>query len=166
MRASLLRNQNLHIQPVGNPLKSKLRRIKQPIYGFVTRFKYNDLQRSINWLLKYGVHYLTWNDCQSTWRYAINSASGPWFNIKMPSYQYRKSHCGDKPVVRSSYLHNGISYTDKMASFHWISPQDIFNTVNQAFWFHYNGGYVSQDACSWSYFTRGLPQYKYDVLPL
>ena len=36
------------------------------------------------------------------------------FNIKMPSYQYRKSHCGDKTVVRSSYLHNGISYTGKM----------------------------------------------------
>ena len=35
---------------------------------------------------------------------------GPWFNIKMSSYQYRKSHCGDKTVVRSSYLHNGISY--------------------------------------------------------
>ena len=49
--------------------------------------------------------------------------SGPWFNIKMPSYQYRKSHCGDKTVVRSSYLHNGISYTGKMASFYWISPQ-------------------------------------------
>ena len=27
--------------------------------------------------------------------------------------QYRKSHCGDKTVVRSSYLHNGISYTGK-----------------------------------------------------
>ena len=39
---------------------------------------------------------------------------GPLFNIKMSSYQYRKSHCGDKTVVRSSYLHNGISYTDKM----------------------------------------------------
>ena len=25
---------------------------------------------------------------------------------------YRKSHCGDKTVVRSSSLHNGISYTD------------------------------------------------------
>ena len=37
--------------------------------------------------------------------------TGPWFNIKMTSYQYRKSHCGDKTVVRSSYLHNGISYT-------------------------------------------------------
>ena len=48
---------------------------------------------------------------------------GPWFNIKMSSYQYRKSHCGDKMVVRSSYLHNGISYTGKMASLYWFSPQ-------------------------------------------
>ena len=47
---------------------------------------------------------------------------GPWFNIKMPSYQYRKSYCGDKTGVRSSYLHNGISYVGKMASFYWISP--------------------------------------------
>ena len=39
--------------------------------------------------------------------------TGPWFNIKMPSYQYRKSHCLDKTVVRSSYLHNGISYSGK-----------------------------------------------------
>ena len=51
--------------------------------------------------------------------------SGPWFNIKMSSYRYRKSHCGDKTVVRSSYLHNGISYTSKMASFYWISPQEV-----------------------------------------
>ena len=29
--------------------------------------------------------------------------SGPRFNIKMSSYLYRKSHCGDKTVVRSSY---------------------------------------------------------------
>ena len=49
---------------------------------------------------------------------------GPWFNIKMPSYQYRKSHCGDKTVVRSSYLHNGISYTGKTASLYWIGAQD------------------------------------------
>ena len=38
----------------------------------------------------------------------------------MPSYQYRKSHCGDKTVVRSSYLHNGISHTGKMTSLYWI----------------------------------------------
>ena len=38
----------------------------------------------------------------------------------MLSYQYRKPHCGDKTVVRSSYLHNGISYTGKMTSLYWI----------------------------------------------
>ena len=51
------------------------------------------------------------------------SRSGPWFNIKMSSYQYRKSHCGEKTVVKSSYLHNGVSLTGKIASLYWISPQ-------------------------------------------
>ena len=50
--------------------------------------------------------------------------SGPWFNIKMSSYQCRKSYCGDKMVVRSSYLHNGISYTGKMSSLYWTIAQD------------------------------------------
>ena len=48
--------------------------------------------------------------------------TGGHFNIKMSSYQYRKSHCGDKTVVRSSYLHNGISYTGKLTSLYWIRP--------------------------------------------
>ena len=48
---------------------------------------------------------------------------GPWFNTKMLFYQYRKSHCGDKRVVRSSYIHNGISYTGKMSSLYWIRAQ-------------------------------------------
>ena len=30
----------------------------------------------------------------------------PWCNIKMSSYQYRRSHSGDGAVVRSSYTHN------------------------------------------------------------
>ena len=33
-----------------------------------------------------------------------------------PSYQYRKPHCGDKTILRPSYLHNGISYAGKTAS--------------------------------------------------
>ena len=37
-------------------------------------------------------------------------------NKKMSSYQYRKSHCGDKTILRPSYLHNEISYTGKMTS--------------------------------------------------
>ena len=41
----------------------------------------------------------------------------------MTSYQYRKSHCGDKTILRPSYLHNGISYTGKMISLYWIGAQ-------------------------------------------
>ena len=66
--------------------------------------------------------------------------SGGWFNIKKPSYQYRKSHCGDKTVVRSSYLHNGISYTGKVTSLYWIRAQQIVNEFD--------------DSCSASYFAR------------
>ena len=42
----------------------------------------------------------------------------------MASYQYRKSHCGDKTILRPSYLHNGISYTGKMTSIYWIRAED------------------------------------------
>ena len=43
---------------------------------------------------------------------------GPWFNIKMLSYQYRNSNCGDKTILRPSYLHYGISYTGKIIRWH------------------------------------------------
>ena len=57
--------------------------------------------------------------------------SGAWFNIKIPSYQYRKSHCGDKTVVRSSYLHNGISYTGKMTDIFLLNKgPDVSNTCH------------------------------------
>ena len=46
--------------------------------------------------------------------------SGPRFNIKISSCPYRKSHCGDKTAVRSSYLHNRISCTGKVSSLYWI----------------------------------------------
>ena len=45
---------------------------------------------------------------------------GGWINIKMPSYQYRKFHCGDKTILRPSYLHNGICYTGKTTPLYWI----------------------------------------------
>ena len=52
-----------------------------------------------------------------TWWYP-----GPNFNIKLScEYMYMTSHCGDKAVIRSSYLHDVISYTGKMASLYWIS---------------------------------------------
>ena len=50
------------------------------------------------------------------WRHITRQIARPWFNIKM--------HCGDKMTVRSSYLHNRISYTGKMTSLYWKSLQD------------------------------------------
>ena len=46
------------------------------------------------------------------------------------TYQYRKSHCGDKTVVRSSYLHNGITYTGKAVSLYWIGSQLLSSAVH------------------------------------
>ena len=72
---------------------------------------------------------------------------GPWFNIKMSSYQYGKSHCGDKTVVRSSYLHNGISHTGKMSSLYWIGAlvmkDNSFGIIVQS---QYYGGFRPSDA--------------------
>ena len=54
--------------------------------------------------------------------WSAGRGAGPRFNINMSSYQFRKSHCGYKAVVSSSYLHNGISYTGKMTSFSESGP--------------------------------------------
>ena len=51
----------------------------------------------------------------------------------MTSYQYIKFHCGDKTVVRSSYLHNGISYTGKMTSLYWIRAQKGWKLLRTSF---------------------------------
>ena len=47
---------------------------------------------------------------------AVIEVPGHRFNIKTASDLYRKSNCGDNTVVRSSYLHNGISLTGNMSS--------------------------------------------------
>ena len=67
--------------------------------------------------------------CRLLWKLG----SRGWFNIKMSSYQYRKFHCGDKTILRPSYLHSGISYTGKVTSLYWIRalaavPLSIFRS--------------------------------------
>ena len=37
-------------------------------------------------------------------------------------YYWFFSHCGDKMILRPSYLHNRISYTGKTTSLYWIRP--------------------------------------------
>ena len=64
-----------------------------------------------------GINLITDSDVTT---YFLVKILGPRFNIKMTSYQYRKSHCGDKTIWRPFYLHNGISYTGKMTSLYWI----------------------------------------------
>ena len=38
-------------------------------------------------------------------KYQISWYPGPQFNIKMTFYLYRKSHCGDKTILRPPYLY-------------------------------------------------------------
>ena len=73
---------------------------------------------------------------------------GPWFNIKMSFYQYRKYHCGDKMILRPSYLHNGITYTDKMTSLYWIRTQVLSgrkHTVWTSYQIHKSAGCACAD---------------------
>ena len=78
------------------------------------------------------------------WRWTVNadfllSYPGPWFNIKMSSYQYRKSYCGDKTILRPSYLHNGISYTGKTISLYWIGALRAVPPLDPVFLFQVAG---------------------------
>ena len=50
--------------------------------------------------------------------------TGSWFNITLSSYQYRKSHCGDKTAVRSSYLHNSLGISGSPLTFD-VAPESI-----------------------------------------
>ena len=53
---------------------------------------------------------------------------GPWFSINILSDHFWKSHYGDKTIVRSFYLHNGISYTK---SEHRLPAQGVpFNSIH------------------------------------
>ena len=67
---------------------------------------------------------------------SIGLSPGPWFNINMSSCQHRKSHCGDKTVARSSYHHNGISYTGKMTSLYWTTPRFLTTPPPLVFRYH------------------------------
>ena len=96
---------------------------KEPDHCHVCSIKivthyYISMSNALEILWRYHDYVLTRTHFVHQWPFVWES--GPWFNIKMTSYQYRKSHCVDKTVVRSSYLHNGISYTGKMSSLYWI----------------------------------------------
>ena len=60
-----------------------------------------------------------------------------WFHGTWTLNQYKdvmlpvwKTHCGDKGILRLSYLHNGISYTGKTTSLYWIWALDSITGEN------------------------------------
>ena len=59
------------------------------------------------------------------WRHSLTNVDLAHWCI-FASYQYRKSHCGDKTILRPSYLHNGISYTGKTISLYWIGARWVW----------------------------------------
>ena len=76
-----------------------------------------------SWVLVENAHVFPQIFWAVKFRFSWSVIPGPWFNIKMSSYQYRKSHCGYNTILRPSYLHNGIAYTGKTASSYWIRTQ-------------------------------------------
>ena len=95
--------------------------------------------------MKYGCNWKNRTGSFSKWeineRFNNSCARpGPWFNIKISSYQYSKSHCGDKTILRPSYLHNGISYTGNTTSLYWIGALEQNGTnVQLSHWNNSSG---------------------------
>ena len=72
---------------------------------------------------------------------------GPQFNIKMSSYQFRKSHCEDETVVRSSCLvHPAVRDKRQVSEIDLSQPRH-----ETAFWWRHNGPVTSQltDPIKW-----------------
>ena len=98
---------------------------KKDMQSYATKYELRNVRFLCNLYIYMWRKY--WQHISDQWR--KSPTSGPWFNIKMPSYQYKKSHCGDKTILRPSYLHNGLSYTDKMISLYWIKA--LITSVSQ-----------------------------------
>ena len=84
-----------------------------------TSLQCNDIS---HWL---GEH-LDWSLRLCWWWYFNSSKPEPRFSIKMWSYQYRKSHCGHKTVIRLSYPDMG--YPILLTHWGWDKMDAIFQT--------------------------------------
>ena len=115
-------------------------------------FSYSGEQLNI----KYEYHIKIYWDC-------VKVSLVCWFNIKMSSYQYRKSHCGDKMVVRSFYLHNRISYTGKMTSLYWIAAQVVMLHSSLYTYNHFHIKYIPRN--SWFVFHSVLVRFDCSFYP-
>ena len=71
-----------------------------------------------------GISRLDTTSTGSAWEGSNDGGkSGPSFNIKMLSYQYKKYYSGEKTALRSSSLQWDFLYTGKMTSSYIESAQ-------------------------------------------
>ena len=100
----------------------------------------------------------------------IMTSPGPWFNMKMPLNQYRNSHCGDKTILRLSYLHNGVRqhlYTESGPKPQWFNKPLVYchqniiylQTINFSTSTNSSGvktcaNLMKIDYCIWNYNTN------------
>ena len=82
-------------------------------------------------------------------------------NSKLPLCQCRKSHCGDKTVIRLSYLHNGISFSGKMTSLYWIRALEAASIVSC----HFTSAWKHVVKVRWSYDHLYLLWWNYIMVP-
>ena len=69
-----------------------------------------------------------------------------WFNVKMPSYQFRDPHDIDKMVSQLSDLYNGNPCTGKMTFLYWLRAQ-CFSTWPSVQWSHRYMDFSLQNKC-------------------
>ena len=71
--------------------------------------------------------------CDAVWLHGSHLGTKAMVQYKMLPYQFRKSHCGNKTVLRLSHLHNGNSYAGNTASLYWISPLGLSQNGDPSF---------------------------------
>ena len=118
--SALLTMRGNHRWPVNSPHKGQWRGAL--MFSFDLLLNKRLIKQSWGWWFETPSRPL-WRHCNGLIRRGTQYPR-PQFNIKMPHYQYRKSHRGDQMILRPSFLHNGISYTDK-TSLYWISLQIV-----------------------------------------
>ena len=68
-------------------------------------------------------------DSDSNWTHS----DGHWFKIKMLSYQYRKSHCADKMIIRLFISTIGFPILIRWHFLYWISPPGHTDNISLCF---------------------------------
>ena len=77
--------------------------LSEPVMDYVDKDPGNKFQNTTVFIPQDGFENVIWKQQPVYVSLHVIKITGPWFNIKMSSYQYRKSHCGDKMVIRSQW---------------------------------------------------------------